>query len=251
MPDFLLPLIVIFIVTPMVIGPFVVKFTHWISARVVIEPILPEALTDKTKTFIDQSKAELDALGFQFAGYLRMAGYMPKMTCYFGLFRHDAGKSAAMAAVIEHASGRRLEYCEFSTTYSNGRIIDVNNSPEIGGYDIPDKVMYRYPNVPSIRKLFEINQWVTTRDTKKSVPVGLAAGREADMVAQALEKEAAIQAKRGFYVLDESRTRYRLTWKGAFMMTERQVFPFKQIITFNDRRAAKKAAAGMPATSAL
>jgi len=35
------------------------------------------------------------------------------------------------------------------------------------------------------------------------------------------------------------------------MMTERQVFPFKQIITFNDRRAAKKAAAGMPATSAL
>ena len=41
MPDFIMPLVVIFIAAPMVIGPFVVKFTHWISARALIEPILP------------------------------------------------------------------------------------------------------------------------------------------------------------------------------------------------------------------
>ena len=217
----------------------------------MIEPVLPAALTDKTKTFIDQSKVELEALGFQFTGYLRMADYMPKMTCYFGLFRNDAGQSAAMAAVMEHASGRSLQYCEFSVTYSNGRVIDVNNSPESGGYSIPDKAVYRYPKVSSIRKLFEIFQWVTARDTKKSVPVGLAGGREAEMVAQALEKEAAIQAQRGFYVLNDNRTRYRLSWKGAFILTERQVFPFKQMISYLDRRAAKKATAGMPSTGAV
>ncbi len=251
MLDFLLPLIAIFIVAPMVVGPFLVKFTHWIAARAVIKTILPEALDEKTQTFIDQSKIELEALGFQFAGYQHMTDYMPKMTCYFGLFRHDNSKSAAMAAVIEHTSGRRLQYCEFSTTYSNGRIMDVNNSPEIGGYNIPDKVIYRYPKISSLRKLHEINQWVTARDPKKSVPVGLVADREAEMVAEALDREAAIQEKNGFYVLNENRSRYRLTWKGAFIMTERQVFPFKQILSYFDRQAAKKAIAGMPDTSII
>jgi len=129
MMDILIWLMIAFVFAPMIIGPFLVKFSHWISARADIGLIEPAALDPNVRTFIDQARTELAALGFQFAGYMVLPDYTPKVTSYFGLFRSDAGSTAAMAAVIQSAAGQSIKYCEFSTKYSNGRTIDVNNSP--------------------------------------------------------------------------------------------------------------------------
>jgi len=244
--DILIWLIIAFVFAPMVIGPFLVKFSHWVSARADIGLIAPETLAPNVRMFIDGARTDLEALGFQFAGYMTLADYTPKVTSYFGLFRNDASPTAAMAAVIQSAAGQSIQYCEFSTKYSNGKTIDVNNSPISGGYKNPDKLIYRYPKIRSIRQLYNINSWVTSRDDKGANPVGLIKGREREMVAEALDSETRLQAKYGYYILDASGQRYRLTWKGAFVMTERQVFPFKQILSYISLHSAEKAIAGMP-----
>ncbi len=246
MLEFLLILCAAFVLAPMILGPFLVKFSHRIMARAVIRHVAPEALEPKIREFIDQAKPEFEALGFRFAGYMMMPDYIPKVTSYFGLFRNDVTKTGAMVAYIIHAKGQAVRYYEFSNIYSNGRIIDISNAPLKGSYKNPDKITYRYPNIQSIRKLYDINLWVTGRDMKKSVPQGLVPGREMEMVARALEEEAALQMKYGYYALSGDQTQYRLTWKGAFILTEMQVFPVKQILSYLDLQAAKKAIAGMP-----
>ncbi|MEE9912760.1 MAG: hypothetical protein K4571_13685 [Deltaproteobacteria bacterium] len=246
MIDILLTVMIAFIFAPMMIGPFLVKWMHWVTARAVISEVSPDTLAPDVRTFIDLARPELEALGFQFIGYMTLADYMPKTTSFFGLFSHDARKTAAMAAVIQNSSGQTLRYCEFSNIYSNGYVIDVNNSPMQGGYKNPEKTGYRYPKISSIRKLYDINQWVTARDQRKSTPVGLVKGREAAMIADALDREVQLQAKYGYYVENETRTRYKMTWLGALILTEKQVFPVKQILAYLDLRKAGRAISGMP-----
>lgn len=243
--DILIWLIVAFVFAPMILGPFLVKFTHWVEARADIRPIAPETLDPAIRTFIDQTGAELAALGFQFAGYGVLPDYTPKVTSYFGLYRSDAERTAAMAAVVQSAAGQSIKYCEFSIKYSNGRTIDVNNSPMSGGYRNPDKIVYRYPKISSVKKLYDISRWVASRAKQSANPVGLVKGRELEMLAEAIDSEIRLQAKYGYYTLRDG-NRYRLTWRGAFVMTERQVFPFKQILSSIGLSNAKKAIAGMP-----
>ncbi|MRR15616.1 MAG: hypothetical protein EG826_04060 [Deltaproteobacteria bacterium] len=243
--DILMWLIIAFVFAPMILGPFLVKFTHWVEARADIRPVAPETLDPAIRTFIDQTGTELAALGFQFAGYGVLPDYTPKVTSYFGLYRNDMNRTAAMAAVVQSAAGQSIKYCEFSIKYSNGRTIDVNNSPMSGGYRNPDKIIYRYPKISSVKKLYDICRWVTSRAKQSANPVGLVQGREMAMVAEAIDGEIRLQAKFGYYTIREG-NRYKLTWWGALVMTQRQVFPFKQILSTIDLRKAEKAIAGMP-----
>lgn len=245
--DFLLWAVIAFVMAPIVIGPFVVKFTHWVTARVNVKLVSSESLDPEVRTFIDTARTEFEALGFEFVGYMMLPDYVPGTSSYFGLFTNDQRKTSAMTAVIRHASGRTVRYYELTNKYANGRVININNSPMMGGYKNPDKSSYRYPKIQSIKHLYEINSWVIGHDRKATNPVGLVKGRELDMLTEALNNEIRLQSKYGYYFLDENKARYKLTWKGAFILTEKNAFPIKTILELLDLRSARRAIAGMPA----
>lgn len=244
--DIIFWIIVAFMLAPMILGPILVKLTHWVSANANITELSPDALDQDIRNYIDQARTEIEALGFRFAGYMTLADFMPGITSYFGLFLHDSEKVGCMAAVIRHGSGKSVSYCEFSNKYSSGRIINVNNSSMMGGYKNPDKRTYRYPKVQSIKILYEINNWVNRNEMKMSYREGLVKGRETVMLSEHINEEIRLQAAYGYYFPDESNKRYRLTWKGAFIMTEMQVFPIKNIMVSLDLRSARKAISESP-----
>ena len=245
--DFLLMLLFGLMLSPLVLEPFLVKLSHWIAARAVIERVSPEALACDVKAFIDEAGSEFTALGFHFAGYMVLHGYTPRLTSYFGLFRHDTLETTGMAAVVLHDAGPELKYYEFTTVCSDGRTIDVNNAPLAGACENPEKISYGYPQIQSVRKLYEIHRWVTGPVEIQSCGKSLFPGNDAEMIARTLDRETALQAKYGYYVLNENRARYEPTWKGAFRMTQKRIFPFKPICSYLDSRLARKAIADMPA----
>ncbi len=53
--EFFLWLIIAFVLAPMILGPFVIKFTHWVSAKVNIKPVSPETLDHNVRVFIGVS----------------------------------------------------------------------------------------------------------------------------------------------------------------------------------------------------
>jgi hypothetical protein len=206
-------------------------------------------LDQDVRAFIEQSKIEFERLGFHFVGYMILAEYIPRVTSYFGLFRHEINRTSGMAAVIKDVKGRSVTYCEFNNKYSNGRVINVNNSPIMGALKNQEQINYRYPKIRSIKHLYEISKWVNRHDNMTASLVGLIKGRELEMVSDDIESEIRLQERNNYYIRDGSMNRYRLTWKGAIMMTAKQVFPLKNILTFLDLQSAKRAVAGMPSFS--
>ena len=244
--DFLLLLLIAFVLAPVVLGPFAVKSAHWIAARPNIKQVSADMLDRDIRAFIDQSKIEYESLGFQFVGYMILADYIPRLTSYFGLFRHDLNMTSGMAAVIREDQGRSVRYCEFHNKYSNGRVINVNNSPIIGGYKKQDQFNYRYPEIRSVKHLYEISKWVNSHDNMTGSLVGLIKGRELEMVSDGIASEIRYQEKENYYRLDGDMARYRLTWKGAIIMTAKLVFPLKNVLSILDLYSARRAIAGMP-----
>ncbi len=244
--DIFLWIIVALFLAPMILGPILVKFTHWVSTNANISEMSPDMLDQNIRSYIDQAGTEVEALGFRFVGYMTLSDFMPGITSYFGLFSHDSEKVGFMAAVIRHGSGKSVHYCEFSNKYSDGSVINVNNSSVMGGYRNPKKKTYRYPKVESLKILYEINDWVNRAEMVMSYREGMGKGREKIILSDHINEEIRLQAAYGYYMPDEGNNRYRLTWKGAFIMTEKQVFPFKNILMHLDLQSAKKAIAGSP-----
>jgi len=232
----------------MVLGPIVVKFNQWVSARFTIATVPADSLDHQVRVYLEKAKDEFESIGFEFVGYMSLSDYMPNMSTFFALFINEEGKRSAMAAVIKHKSGRTAAYYEFTAKYSNGRVINVSNSPMLGSYRNPDKSSYRYPKIQSAKQLNDIHQWITSHDRKATDPVIYDKDNALEKITEALNNETKLQATFGYFYLNEDKGRFQFTWKGAFVMTGRNVFPVKQILVSLDLAAAKKGIAGMTST---
>lgn len=245
--ELFLTLLAILILAPMVLGPFIVKAGQWVSANFTISEVSVESLDPAVRSFLDAAKDEFESIGFEFIGNHTMPDYMPNMTTFFALFVEPQGRTMAMAAVVKHKSGRTAAYYEFTSKYANGRVINVSNSPTMGSFRNPDKSTYRYPKIRSARRLYDIHQWIADRDKKAVDPVSYEKDRAVELVAEAVKNELRLQEQFGYFHLGEGRGRgrYLFTWKGAFVMTEKNVFPIKNVLAALDLSAAQKAIAGM------
>jgi hypothetical protein len=244
--DLFLTFVAAFVALPMVLGPFVIKFTHWVSGNFSIKTVPAESLDHEVRVFLEKARVEFESINFEFVGYMTLADYMPNVSTCFALFIDQQSKTSAMAAVIQQKTGKTLPYYEFTSKYSNGRVINVNNSPMLGSYRNPDKSTYRYPKIKSIKNLYDIHRWVAGHDKKAMDPVGYDKDGAAEMLTEALINELKLQQQFGYYSLDRDKARFLFTWKGAFIMTEKNVFPVKIILNHLDLRSAQKAIAGMP-----
>ena len=244
--DLFLTFVAAFVVLPMALGPFVIKFTHWVSGNFSIKTVPAESLDHEVRGFLEKARVEFESINFEFVGYMTLSDYMPNVSTCFALFMDQQGKTSAMAAVIRQKTGKTLPYYEFTGKYSNGRVINVNNSPMLGSYRNPDKSTYRYPKIKSIKNLYDIHRWVTGHDKKAIDPVGYDKDRAAEMLTEALINELKLQQRFGYYYVNQDKARFQFTWKGACIMTEKNVFPIKSILNYLDLRTAQKAIVGMP-----
>jgi len=235
------------IALPMVLGPFVVKFTHWVSGNFSIKIVPAESLEQEVRVFLEKAREEFEAINFEFVGYMALSDYTPNISTWFALFIDEQSKTSAMAAVIRQKTGKTLPYYEFTSKYSNNRVINVNNSPTLGVYRNPDKSTYRYPKITSVKDLHDIHRWVTGRDKKAADPVGYAKEQAVETLTEALINEVKLQQQFGYYSFSREKARFQLTWKGAFIMTEKSAFPVKNIRDHLDLGSAQKVITGMPA----
>jgi hypothetical protein len=240
-------IVIAVIAFPIIVGPFFIKKSHWVSLNAVLMPTSPEFLNPSDKEFIEKARIEFEALGFEFVGCIRLApDYMPSMSSCLGLFRNDRNMTMGVAYIIKHAAGKEIRYFELNNIYSNRCVINTTNASMMGAFKDSKRIHYRYPAITSIRRLQEINNWIISHDQRTGTLVGIEKGKEIDIIRESLEGELRQQAEYGYYFIDTANARYRPTWKGAFILTEKNVFPFKNILEFFDLRSAKQAIKGMP-----
>jgi hypothetical protein len=232
---------------PVVLYPFIHRYKHRVARTVRVEPIPPEELAPSDREYIEGAAPDLIHRNYRFLGYGRISGMTAGTTACFGLFRNEGAKNLAMATVLSCAAGEKVHYLKIATKYTNGYVVDIGNSPVIGSFRNPEKLVLRYPGVASFGKLWTISRWVTRSERRvlTETPVLPAPGTEFQQIAEEIEREAAMRERSGYYRLDEQEGKYRLTWLGAFEMTLTNAIPFRNLRNLNDLRAARQAIRGM------
>jgi len=232
---------------PVVLYPFIHRFTLRVPRTVRVEPVPPEEIAPADRDYIEGVAPDLMHRNYRFLGYGRISGMTAGATACFGLFRSDDAKNLAMATVLSCAAGDKVHFLKIATKYTNGSIVDVGNTPVIGSFRNPERLVLRYPGVTSFGKLWTISRWVnrSERRVRTATPVLPPPGTEFQRIAEEIGREAAMRERSGYYRLDERSGKYRLTWLGALAMTLNKAVPFRALRSMNDRRAARQAVRGM------
>jgi hypothetical protein len=190
----------------------------------------------------------LDAEGFQIVTGM----FLPKQTKHifvalvFVVNRQQC-VNAIIVAIHNHTPGiapTTQMYIEFITRFRDGRIIQTNNSPILSGFPTPKHVVNALvPSIKDPRQVYRVHcAQVRLRGTGEKV-LRLDddfAGDAIRYMAFAMIEELEFACSAGYMRLDASAGVYRLTIKGACLMTWRELWPIKGIRLAQRARREKR-----------
>jgi len=153
-----------------------------------------------------------------------------KTTMRIVLLLHPDG-AVATIAVVSNQQGSALPVVEFTAELDGGTVLDVSNvrTPPVFAPQAWH-VTYRFPEVRDPVRLYRVFQaMLQRRFGSRSMAQRDVASDPARFLAQAMDKECRGQVAAGYHRLNERTGGYEPTLKGAYLMTWKLQFPFKQI----------------------
>ena len=224
------------------LGPILVWYSQKAPERYRLQEVDDAEVFGESSGSMALRHAQLLALDFDYAGAFRLQ--QRQTATVFAMYRHRPTKMTA-AAVIVASRTAEIAYLEFTQTYRDGSVLNVNNSPIAPVYPPSEnKLQYRYPNVAQAAALFEMAKKLAAGSAKAHPATALAAGRELETVERFLNNELRELIAGGWYserVVDGER---RLTLKGALVFTWKCAWPGKPILDYLDRRRSMRAYRG-------
>lgn len=229
MLEFFLALLVIFFLFQALFGPVLVKFTQWVRTDPEISAVPPDELPPSCLEKISVYRKELEALGFVFTGYYDIADLMPNVRVSFALLRNTKRKTWAMVPVLK---SKPLEDCyvEFSTEFSDGEELCTNNSSQLSAFiKTPGKKIFQFPKVGDPGTLIELHDCLQDAHFRNKRVVMVGEDNALRYLKANITRDFIQQAELGFYYLDKDGEKFRLSWKGAVLMTWMLIFPINII----------------------
>jgi hypothetical protein len=233
-PDLVIDIIfgaLIFI--PFVVVPIVVLFIFRMPARPEFSSIAPGGYPVGVLDFFNQNSSALEREGFSMVGDAVQTGFLPNVTTYIRLMVNRQAGDSAMCAWAETKVGdtkKTHKYVEFCTEFSSNKEVNTNNSSTPPAFkNIPEKLLFQFPQIHDVHQLYEIHNRETAnftdRFTRKVLPPQ---GREIEHLSTSMTKDLDRQVRTGYLFFDRSANVYRPTFKGAFLMTMNSIFGGKK-----------------------
>lgn len=216
---------------------------------------------EEVREYLFECHEELISLGFSNVGSFSLPDQMSNVKVVFALFVNRVRKTSAMAALVyvKIAGKWKLgtNYLEFSTRFTDGGLVDTMNSAQVGAFpERPNSIKTQHPEITDIGVLHSAHQLLgdthfsgrerTLRlddqfhgDAPALIAVGLTEELEAARAAGYLRLVGGDQAEFGDAMADDNPYRvgivftppsYRATIYGAYLMTWKQLWPFKPIV---------------------
>jgi hypothetical protein len=235
---------------PYVAGPLLIHRTMKLSAEprlipfALDHPSLPPEVARDFETVTDQ----LGPAGFEPVAGLALPEQTPKVRAILLLLANRTTRDVAMVSAMyaENASGppRRVFYVEFVSRFRDGTVVLTNNSPQPGAFGPrPTHTVGRFPAVKEADRLYRLHQALAERHPSGVKVLRLDeefAGDARTAVAASLVEEMEAQLTTGYLYLSPQDNVYRPTWKGAFLMTWKLMWPMKAIRrVLQEREAAR------------
>jgi hypothetical protein len=249
------PLLIVLLLLGCVAGviygglPLLIRSTLRISAQPeylnidLNDPAVPQ---DVSNYF--QSVAEVLApIGFESVEALSMPRPSSGTTSFFLLMANRLNKDYALVTVMYRctqetdAAGEPTQvsrlataYTDFFSRFRDGTNVSTSNVLEVGVFrPLPWNIVARLPMVEDMRRLYQLHQrLLETYDINSSKFLRVEEEYQNDAgayLAQVIREQLNEQVDTGYFYYSKDDDVYRPTLKGAYLMTWKQLWPFKAI----------------------
>lgn len=221
------------------LGPIFIKKVQRLPARIRFTGHDEnEFLLSRDDEFI-KLDSEIKSLGFDYIG----SSFMKDTNTETNLSLYTNETDLTCAVLVSIVSRvKTITYVEFSQLYEDGSMLDIFNASQVSPFPNMDlKIALRYPDIKSPQELYSV--FLRIRNYLKNTARPMAYGKSKGFkhVEDFMARESDELVKRG-YCFNEIDTEGKrpLTWKGAYLLTWRSVFPGSRIRDLIDRSYASK-----------
>jgi hypothetical protein len=231
-------------------GPVLLHATIKLSAapEVVPFPLDHPSLPPEVAQDFQKVTARLGQDGFEPVGGLALPRQMPQVRAIMLLLANRKAKDVAMATVMYAASAqgppRRTFYLEVVTSFQDGTVVQTNNASQLPAFGPrPTHTTGRFPTIQCPRELYRLHQELVLRSASSAKKFRLDEEFGGDWraaVTAGMIEEMEAQVPTGYLYLSPEEKLYRPTWKGAFLMVWKLLWPMKSILRSRRDRAARQ-----------
>ena len=224
-------------------GPILVRLLHVQPAHPEFVSVAADTLPDEVVAFFAHTSRTLAPEGFEPAVCLsqvqRAIGTVLQL--YVNRDKGDLAMAAAMYQIPSGHSAPRLAsaYVEFCTVFSDDCEVCTNNSSTANPLPagrFPNKIVLQFAGARDLSDLYRVHSAAASHVRPGVKGILPDPGAEQSALNDAFAKDLPRFEEIGYMYLDRSRDAYRPTWKGAYLMSWKSIWPGSAIAKARARR---------------
>lgn len=221
------------------LGPLLIKKIQKLPARLKFKKHDEKEFLLSRDAEFNELNRKIIEIGFEYVGSSFMTDSHTDTN--FSIYSNDSDLTCCM--IVSMVSKiKSITYVEFSQLYNDGSMLDVSNADQISPFPKMDlKLAVRYPEIHEPKKLYEVFLKLKKFLKNTAQPTAYDKNKGFEVVEEFMAKESDILVEKGYCnePVDQDGKR-TLTFKGAYLMTWRSVFPGNKVKKWLDRSTAQK-----------
>lgn len=219
------------------VSPLAVRWTFRFAAHGHPTQVSLEALPERVAAIFRTRIPEIQELGFDGIGCFDCGRLASETHSYIAYFCDRHTKDFANVSVLVSPK-TTASYLEFSTHFTNGLVLETNTNRVLPLTPAgPATRVFRFPEIRDARSLLHVHQQLLEKYAGELRAEGEPPGREIERFIRVIENYGPRHSRIGYMTLAEDGLSYRLTWKGAFLMTWRGLWPVSFVLRWMHRHA--------------
>lgn len=211
------------------------------------EPRSPAGLPPPVREAFDRDVPRVEALGFSVVGYFYQRAMREDETLeldnYLASLRNEETGDTAQLMEISVRSAKaenHLSVRGFSAEFAEGDSLSTVAARQVSSFKPdPRHPTFRLPEVDDPRLLFTAHRRLREREAPGRAAVLPTRGLEVVHLSHVETRALRQQAEFGYYRFDAEADMFRPTWKGAFLMTARQMWVINGLLLARQRARAE------------
>jgi hypothetical protein len=224
---------------PHIMGPIRIHrtITHKVEPKLLPFPADHPGLPEEVEDHFQRVTEQLAKVGFEVVQGIALPGNVPKVKALLMMFANRTTKDIAMATVMyvdtPQAPKLQTAHVDIGARFRDGTLVLTNNCARLGTFSKrPNAYTTQFPMVRTADRLFRLHSQLVEMHGSGEKILRLDEEFHGDAVAtlaKGMREEIEAQVANGCMYLSEQEGLFRLTWKGAILMTWKLLPPLKQI----------------------
>jgi hypothetical protein len=233
----MLILIAALLLTVYVIGPLAVRWTYRFAARCRPSEVSLAELPEPVALLFAKRIPEIRELSFELTGCFDCGCLASEAHSYVAYFCNRRTNDFANVTAMVSPKGV-AGYLEFSTRFTSGLVLETNTNRVLPLTPMNPKTrVFRFPDIQDARTLLHTHRQIIEKHACALRVASEPRGAEIGRFVRLVENYGPRHSQMGYMRLAEDGETYKLTWKGAFLMTWRGLFPVSFVRNWIHRHA--------------